>query len=83
MEETTDSQRVERVVSHKTSPLGGTSTSSQRQEPERKHSAEISSTRPQNKEALDVKKTFIEIKAKNDPVRLQIYNQYLKMAPAN
>ena len=35
------------------------------------------------KDSWDIKKTFINIKARNDPLRLQVYNQYLKMAPKN
>ena len=60
-----------------------TSGSSRRQELERQHSVEVSSTRPQSKQPSDIKWTFTEIKAKNDPVRIQMYNQYLKMAPSN
>ena len=44
---------------------------------------EVSSTMPQSKQASDIKRMFIEIKARNDPLRLQIYNHYLKMAPTN
>jgi len=58
-----------------------TSTSSHRQELERQHSVEVSSIRPPSKQTSDVKGTFTEIKARNDPLRLQIYDQYLKMAP--
>lgn len=70
-------------MSQQTPPFEETSPSSQRQELERQHSVEVSSTRPQSKQASDIKKTFTEIKVGNDPVRLQIYNQYLKMAPSN
>jgi len=42
---------------------------------------EVSSTRPPSKQTSDIKRTFIELKARNDPLRLQIYNQYIKMAP--
>lgn len=63
-EETTDGQRDERVVSQQTFPLGGTSISSQRQELERQHSAEVSSLGPLSKEALDIKKTFTKIKSR-------------------
>ena len=83
MKETIDSHREERAVSQETSPMGETSLSSQRQELEKQHSAEVSSTRPQSKHASYIKNTFTEIKSKNDPVRLQIYSQYLKMAPLN
>ena len=83
IEETTESLREERAVSQKTPPFGETSPSSQRQELERQHSVEVSSTRPQSKQALEIIKTFTKIKARNDPVRLQIYNQYLKMASSS
>jgi len=63
--------------------VGGTSTSSQRQELERQQSAEVSPFRTLGKDTSDIKKKFIEIKARNDPLRIQIYNQYLKMAPTN
>lgn len=66
-----------------TFPIGGSSTNSQRQELERQKSVEISFFKPPGKEASDIKKTFTKIKARNDPLRLQIYNQYLKMAPTN
>ena len=81
IEETTSSLRGERVTSQQTSPVIETSTRSQRQELERQQSVEVSSIRPQNKQASDIKRTFTKIKARNDPLRLQIYNQYLKMAP--
>jgi len=32
---------------------------------------------------MDIKKKFKEIKAKNEPLRIQVYNQYLKMASTN
>lgn len=44
---------------------------------------EVSSTRPSRKQASDVKRTFEEIKAKNHPLRLQPYDQFLKMTPTN
>jgi len=43
----------------------------------------VSSTRPQRKQASDIKRSFTEIKAKNEPVRIQMYNEYLKMALSN
>ena len=82
-EETTDSQRKEGKDSHQTFPVGGTSTRSQRQELERQQSAKVSSFRSLGKDTLDIKKTFMEIKARNDPLRIQVYNQYLKMASTN
>jgi len=82
-EETTEILKGEKIASQQTSPVVETSTSSHRQELERQHSVEVSSTRPPSKQASDIKRMFIEIKARNDPLRLQIYNQYLKMAPTN
>jgi len=82
-EETTDSQRKEGVDSHRTFPVGGTPSSSQRQELERQQNAEVSSFRPPGKDNPNIKKKFKEIKAKNEPLRIQVYNQYLKMAPTN
>jgi len=82
-EETTDSQRKEGVDSHQTFPVGGTPYSSQRQELERQQSAEVSSFRPPGKNNPDIKNKFKEIKARNEPLRIQVYNQYLKMAPTN
>jgi len=81
IEETIESLRGERATSPQTSPVIDISTSSHRQELERQHSVEVSSTRPLSKQTSDVKRTFTEIKVRNDPLRLQIYDQYLKMAP--
>jgi len=83
VEETIDSLRGKRITSQQTSPVIQTSTSSHRQELERQQSVEVSSTRPQSKQASDIKNTFTKIKARNDSLRIQIYNQYLKMAPTN
>jgi len=59
----------------------GTSTNSHRQEMEKQHSVEVSSTRPQSKQGSDIKRTFTNIKAQNEPIILQLYNQFLKMTP--
>jgi len=83
VEETIDSLGGEGAARQQTSPLIETSTSSHRQELERQHSVEVSSTRPPSKQTSNIKRNFTEIKARNDPLRLQIYNQYLKMAPTN
>lgn len=69
-EETSDSQRKEGVDSHQTFPVGGTSTTSQKQKLKRQQSAKVSSFRPPGKDILDIKKKFIEIKSRNDPLRL-------------
>ena len=83
VQETPDSQRREELYSQQTFTISGTSTDSQRKELQRQQSAEVSSFKPQVKDAWDIKKTFINIKVKNDPLRLQVYNIYLKMAPKN
>jgi len=48
---------------------------------------EITSTRPQNKQqskkGSDIKRAFTEIKARNETIRIQLYNQLLRMAPTN
>jgi len=44
---------------------------------------EFSSIKQQSKKGSDIKKTFIEIKAKNEPMKIQLYNHLLKMAPTN
>lgn len=50
---------------------------------ERQHSLEFSSARPQGNKGSDINRTFTEIKAKNEPIRIQLYNQLLKMTPTN
>jgi len=69
-EDTTNSQRKEGKYSHKTFPIGGTSISSQRKDLERQQSTEVSSFRPPGNDTSDIKKTFMEIKARNDPLRI-------------
>ena len=41
------------------------------------------STKQQSKQGSDIKKAFTDIKARNEPVRFQLYNQLLRMAPTN
>jgi len=43
---------------------------------------EISSARPQSKQGSDIKRRFMNIKAQNEPIRLQLYDQFLKMTPS-
>ena len=57
-------------------------SSSHGQQLGKQHSVEISSAQPQSKQSSDIKRTFTEIKAQNEPIRLQIYDQFLKMTPA-
>jgi len=81
IEETIGSIRGERATGPQTSPVVETSTSSHRQELEKQHSVEVSSTRPQSKQCSDTKRTFTDIKAQNEPIRLQLYDKFLKMTP--
>lgn len=83
IQEITDSPREERAVSQDTSPVTETSASSHMQEIGRQHSVEFSSTKSQGKQGSDLKRTFTEIKAKNELIRIQLYNHLLKMAPTN
>lgn len=46
-------------------------------------STEVSSFKPPKTDTGDIKRTFINIKAKNDPLRMKVYDQHLKMAPHN
>ena len=46
-------------------------------------STEVSSFRPPKTDTGDIKKTFINIKKKNDPLKMKVYDQYMKMAPHN
>ena len=78
-----DSQDEEQLGSQQTGANSGTSTTLQKKELQRQQSAEVSSFKPPVKDAWDIKRIFINIKARNDPLRLQIYNQCLKMAPNN
>ena len=77
------SQEEEQLGSQQTGANSGTSTTLQKKELQRQQSAKVSSFKPPVKDAWDIKRTFINIKARNDPLRLQVYNQCLKMAPKN
>ena len=78
-----DIQGEEELGSQKIGANSGTSTTLKRKDMQRQQSAEVSSFKPPLKYAWDIKRTFINIKARNDPLRLQVYNQCLKMAPKN
>lgn len=43
---------------------------------------EVSSSRSQAKKPSDIKQSFIEIKAQNESLRIQLYDQFLKMTPS-
>ena len=59
------------------------SASSFQQEQERTLGGEVSSSSQQRRAEPGIKQQFIDIKRRNEPLRLQIYNQLLKMAPTN
>ena len=64
-------------------PSMETSASSFHPEQERQQGVEVTSTRKQSRQGSDIKKAFTDIKARNEPVRFQLYNQLLRMAPTN
>jgi len=59
------------------------SASSFQHEQERPLGGEISSSGQKIRAESGIKKQFMDIKAKNEPVRFQLYNHLLKMAPTN
>lgn len=61
-------------------PSAEASASSFQQEQERQHGGEVSSSRQQTRFEPCIKKQFMEIKERNEPLRFQLYNQLLKMA---
>ena len=75
-EEIMDSLRREREVSQQTP------TSSFQQEQERQHGMEVSSLRQQSKQPPSIKGMFVEIKAQNELLRMQLYDQFLKTTSA-
>lgn len=83
IDEILDSQGLEQLGSQQTETVSEASTTSQRKELQKQQSVEISSFKTPVKDTGEIKKTFINIKAKNDPLRIQVYNQFLKMAPKN
>lgn len=74
---------VERTVSQDTSPVTETSGSSHRQKIGRQNSVEFSSARQQSKQGSDIKRKFTKIEAKNERIRIKLYNHLLKIAPTN
>ena len=59
------------------------SASSFQQEQERKMGGEVSSSSQQRGAEVGIKQQFIDIKKRNEPIRVQIYNHLVKMAPTN
>jgi len=85
-EETTGNQRGEETIEQRIPPSMEISASSFQQEQERQQGVEVTSTstRKQSKESSDIKKEFIDIKARNEPLRFQLYNQLLRwLLPIN
>ena len=76
VEDITGSPRGGRAISQQTS------TSSHRQEGGRHHGMEVSSSRSQAKKPSDIKQSFKEMKAQNESLRIQLYDQFLKMTPS-
>lgn len=76
--ETTSNLGGEQRTEQQIPPILETSTSSYQQDLVGQHGEEVTSTRPQSKQqskqGSDIKKAFTEIKARNDPIRIQIYN---------
>ena len=59
-----------------------TPTSSFQQEQDRQHGMEVSSSTQQSKIPASIKASFKEIKAQNELLRVQLYEQFLKATPA-
>lgn len=64
-------------------PSTEASASSFQQELQRPLGGEVSSSGQQRRGESSIKKQFMDIKARNEPVRMQLYNHLLKMAPTN
>lgn len=75
-EEVLESPRRERETSQQTP------TSSFQQEQERQHSMEVFSSTQQSKQPPGIKATLMEIKAQNELLRVQLYDQFLKETPS-
>ena len=59
------------------------SASSFQQEHERTIGGEVSSSSHQKGAEVGIKQQFIDIKKRNEPLKIQLYNHLLKMAPTN
>ena len=59
------------------------SASSFQQEQERTVGGEVSSSSHQRGAEVGIKQQFIDIKKRNEPLKIQLYNHLLKMAPTN
>ena len=59
------------------------SASSSQQELDRTMGGEVSSSSQQKEERVSIKQQFIDIKRRSDPIKVQLYNHLLNMAPSN
>lgn len=64
-------------------PSREASASSFQEEQNRTVRGEVSSSSQQREDELSIKQQFIDIKKRNEPIRIQLYNLLLKMAPTN
>ena len=64
-------------------PSRETSASSLHQEQDRTGGGEVSSSSQQREGTKGIKQQFIDIKKRNEPLRVQLYNHLLNMAPTN
>ena len=64
----------EREDSQLTSTVSETPTGHKGKELQKQLSTEVSSFKPPKTNAGDIKRTFINIKAKNDPLRMKVYD---------
>ena len=64
-------------------PSREASASSFQEEQNRTVGGEVSSSSKQREGELSIKQQFIDIKRRNEPIKIQLYNHLLKMAPTN
>lgn len=81
--DTTRSLKREGGDSLCTFPIGGTTSSSSRQELERQLSTEVLSLRSSSEKIIDIKGKFKEINTKNEQLKAQAYAKYLNVDPTN
>lgn len=64
-------------------PSQEVSASSFQQEQDRTMGGEVSSSSKQKEGQVSIKQQFIDIKRRSDPIKVQLYNHLLNMAPSN
>jgi len=64
-------------------PSREASASSFQQEQDRAMGGEVSSSNQQREGGPSIKQQFIDIKRRNEPIKIQLYNHLLNMAPTN